>query len=122
MDHRSINITFSFPGRLKSYNLLLIVGPNNFVKFKISKRNVNSEKVISFIDSFYDEIKNIDEFKEDYNNKKLWLLMDSAATHTSKKTSKFLKKSKVNTIYIPSLLPPRAQYGGIYLREIKMAP
>ena len=102
---KEVNEQISYPGRLKSKNLLLAAGPYNLMHYKISENNNNTSTVIKFLKSLFHNLKDNDQLSELQKSKKVWILIDSASTHTSKKMKTFMKESGFNFTFPPCYYP-----------------
>lgn len=84
---------FLFSGsQKKKCNLLLAVGIDSIIHYKIVDENTNSYIFLGFI-------KEIKEILDKNNNNKYVLIMDNLKSHKTDEVIKFLSESKLNTIF-----------------------
>ena len=76
----------------KKCNLLLAVGTDSVIHYKILEENTNSYIFLGFM-------KEIKEILETKKNNKYVLIMDNLKSHKTDEVIKFLSESKLNTIF-----------------------
>lgn len=89
----------SFPKRLKRINLISAMGPKELLLSKISLVNTNQKRMINFLKDLIGKLLVNKDYKDKYNNNKLWIYLDNAQFHKGEEITNYMKTTKFNILY-----------------------
>lgn len=110
-------------GRLSSVSIIGIISRSTMHSWEFGCGAINSDAFVKFIQNFEKQLKESKNAEKRLDEGKIYIILDNAAFHASKKTQNKLSKSKINfvflPVYSPTLSPIEYVWGRVKKRTIK---
>ncbi len=103
--HRNRKEFRTHPGRIKSVSLMLAVTMDKIIHYEINTNTNTSQDFLKFLQTLDDIIELDNYLKSKKSENLLWILADNCKIHKTEEIRTFIRKAKLNIIYIVPYSP-----------------